>query len=219
MRRSWLVPLALFVAACGSEGEKHVYLPSFEGQSPPEPPPVVAEAPAKEAVKGTAQEFSPAFLRSNAPVQWETPAGWVEEVSTKPQRLVEFTLERNGPGGAPVQFILLNGLDEYPGAKQKNLTKWETDFHEDIAPQTAQLEHDGLRISRWKFHGTYEGPIYSSNGAQMINEPNWTMICGWVEGPNGSVMFKLAGPDSIVKPAETKVDLLLASMKPREMKK
>ena len=44
------------------------------------------------------------------------------------------------------------------------------------------------------------------------------MIFGWVEGPAGSVMFRVQGPDAIIKANEGKIDQLLASMKPVEKK-
>src|SRR5204863_8094083 len=102
-------------------------------------------------------------------------------LSTKPQRLIEVTLEKNGPGGMPVQFLILNGVDDHPTAKQASLDRWETFYHEDVPRSSSTTEHDGLRITRFKVHGEYEGPTFANSN--MINEPNWTMDCGWVEGP------------------------------------
>jgi len=217
MRRLALLPILILVAAC-SEAPRHVFRVPLEGQSPPEPamptgPGVPIEPPAAD----TAAAVSPAWLRSNSPISWTSPAGWEEIQSTKPQRLVEFTLEKNGPGGAPIQFLILNGVDDHPTAKQASLTRWETFFHEDQAMQQTTTEHDGVRVTKFRVHGEFEG-LPSLGNSESIKEPNWTMIAGWVEGPNGSIMYRVQGPDAVINANLTKIDALLASMKPNEKK-
>lgn len=214
MRRLAFVPLILVAAACSESPRVRVKM-SLEGQSPPEPPPPAAPSILKETPPpNSAVLDSPVWLRANAPVQWTCPAGWEEIQSTRPQRLVEFTMEKNGPGGAPIQLVILNGADDHPAARQASITRWETFFHQDRATETTQTEHDDLKVVRMKCHGTFEGPPLIGS-SDMINEPNWAMIYGWVEGPDGSVLFKALGPDTILDAHEKRIDQLLASMKPR----
>jgi hypothetical protein len=214
MRALTLLPLVLLAAACG-DAERHVYIIPMEGQSPPEP---VAAKPTENLPKDIPQNSwvkdTPAYLRSNAPLEWTSPPGWDAELSTKPQQLVEFTIEKNGPGNSPIKFLILNGLDEYPSsARIKNIERWEAFYHEDTPLQITNSESNGVKITKYRIHGTYEGyPVIGSS--EPINEPNWTMLCGYVEGPTGSIMYKFQGPDAIVKANESKVDLLLNSMKP-----
>lgn len=215
MRRVSLLPLVALLAACGGGSQGRSFKPVMEGQSPPAPPAPTVVKPPEPPPPNSAAADSPSWLRSNAPVEWTVPPGWEAELSTRPQRLVEFTLEKNGPGNSPVQLVLLNGADDHPAAKQASLDRWETFFHEDMPRVSSTTEHDGLRITRFKVHGTYEGQPSLGN-SQSVNEKDWSMDCGWVEGPSGSIMFKLLGPDAVVKPAEAKVDQLLASMRPRQ---
>jgi hypothetical protein len=227
MRSVLVVPVlscvALLVAACGgSEGPRRVYKVSLEGQSPAggmEMPksPILTEPPPPQS----AAAMSPVWLRQNSPVEWTAPPGWTEEMSTAPGRIVEFTLEKTGPGGAPIQFVILTGGDAEASpakVKQASFERAQLFYREDMAPQMFSSDHDGLRVTRYKIHGTFEG--YPRIGAsEPINEPNWTMHFGWVEGPTGSIMFKVQGPDAIMKPAEPKIEMLLNSMKPREPNK
>src|SRR5512146_415578 len=126
MRCLRLVPL-LVLAACGA-GMPVVHKLSLEGQSPPPPPePLTAPGLPKEPPPpNSALAVSPAWLRANSPISWTCPQGWEETPSTKPQRLVEFTLEQKGPGGAPLQFLVLNGADDHPAARMASINRWET---------------------------------------------------------------------------------------------
>ena len=214
------VALLLVVAACGSETERHVYKVALEGQSPPEPVKPVNEGPKEPPPVNSAGTVSPAWLRQNLPVEWTAPPGWDMEPSTRPTRIVECTLKVDGPGKSPVQFLILYGGDsETDPMKVKTATwgRWETFFKEDSAPQTTNPDHDGIRIVRIKVHGEFQG--YPSLGnSEQIDEPNWTMIGGWIEAPNGSIMFRMQGPDDVIRPNEPKLDQWLSSLKPRAPK-
>ncbi len=211
----------LSVAACGGEAVRHTYKVSLEGQSPPEPPaPPPSDVPKEAPMANSAGTVSPEWLRANAPVEWTAPPGWDIQPSTKPTRIVECTLEQNGPGGAPVQFIVMYGGDDQPDPmklKIANFTRWQTFFHEDQAPQTTHPDHDGLKIERTRVHGEFQGQPSLGN-SELITEANWTMIMGYVEGPNGSILFRMQGPDAIIKANEAKLDQFLASLKSRTPK-
>lgn len=218
MRCLLLLPVLFLLAGCGEAPRVRIKI-ELAGQAPEEPKPVatVPGLPKDPPPPNSALLDSPVWLRANAPVQWTCPAGWEEIQSTRPQRLVEFTVKKDGPGGAPVQFLVLNGADDHPAARQASITRWETFFHADRPTETTTNEHDGVKVVKMKVHGTFEGqPVLGSS--ETVNEPNWTMICGWVEGPDGSILFKFQGPDDIVQPNEAKADQLLASMKPRGKK-
>ena len=218
MRRLPLFAVLFLAAACG-ESPRMRFKPPLEGQSPPAPAELatIPGLPPGPPAPDSALLFSPVWLRANSPVQWTCPPGWEEIQSTKPQRIVEFTIEKNGPGNAPIQFLILNGADEHPRARQATFDRWETFFHADTAPSETPIDHDGLKGARKKVHGEYDGPPVLG-ASESIKEPNWTMIFGWVEGPSGSIMFRVQGPDAIIRANEAKVDQLLASMRPVEKK-
>jgi hypothetical protein len=217
MRSVRLVPL-LLVAACGG-GVAVVHRVSLEGQSPPQ----AAESdlpkglPKEPPPPNSAMAASPAWLRANSPIAWTCPQGWEETQSTKPQRLVEFTLEQKGPGNSPIQFLILNGVDDHPDARMASITRWETFYREDTAPQSTVTEQNGVKVTKMRIHGDYEGQNAIGSG-DVIKEANWTMVCGWVEGPYGSILFKVQGPDAIMKAHDARIDQLLASMRPKDKK-
>lgn len=210
-------PLALLAAACGEVRKVHQV--SLEGQSPPAPPPPAAGpgVPMAPPPKGSALADSPSWLRQNSPIQWTCPPGWEEILSTKPMRLVEFNLDKGGDGKPPTQFLILNGADESPGAKSASFTRWQTYYREDQAPQTSMIDQNGVKGTRYRVHGEYDGPSPTMTG-EMLKEPNWTMIYGYVEGPAGSIMFRVQGPDAVIESNMSKIDALLASMRPAEKK-
>jgi hypothetical protein len=221
MRVLPVVLASLALAACGGEAVRHTYKVSLEGQSPPEPPPPPPSDVPKEApIANSAGSVSPAWLRANAPFEWTAPPGWTLEPSTKPNRLFECTLDPNGPGKAPVQFIILYGGDDQPDPmklKNANFTRWQMSFQDDQAPQSTNPDHDGIKILRTRVHGEFKGQPSLGN-SEMIDEANWTMIYGYFEGPNGSLMFRMQGPDAVIKPNEAKLDQFLASLKSRTPK-
>jgi hypothetical protein len=217
MRLLRVLPLLVVAAACGGH-VRTVHTLALEGQSPPEPaPPANAGGLKEPPPPNSAAADSPTWLRANSPIAWVCPQGWEETQSTRPQRLVEFTLEKNGPGNTPVQFLILNGADDHPAARMASITRWETFYHEDTAPQTTTAEQNGAKVTKMRIHGDYEGQNAIGTG-DVIKEANWTMICGWVEGPDGSIMFKVQGPDAIIKAHEARIDQLLASMRPKDKK-
>jgi hypothetical protein len=218
MRRFLVVPLVFAAAACGGGGIPVVHRLSLEGQSPPEAAPAAPTGLPKEPPPpNSALAASPAWLRANSPIAWTCPQGWEEIQSTKPQRLVEFTIEQNGPGNAPLQFLILNGADDHPQARNASIARWQTFYREDQAQQTTVTEQNGVKVTKMRTHGEYEGQNAIGTG-DVIKEANWTMICGFVEGPNGSIMFKVQGPDAVIKTHEARIDQLLASMKPSDKK-
>jgi hypothetical protein len=217
MRRFLFVPLLFAAAACGG-GIPVVHKLSLEGQSPEMPPePAPTGLPKEPPPPNSALAASPAWLRANSPIAWTCPQGWEETQSTKPQRLVEFTLEQNGPGNAPLQFLILNGADEHPAARMASITRWQTFYREDIPPQETTTEQNGVRVTRIRVHGEYDGQNAIGTG-DVIKEPNWMMICGYVVGPEGSIMFKVQGPEAVIKAHEPRIDQLLSSMRPKEKK-
>jgi hypothetical protein len=187
----------------------------MEGQSPPavvEPPKPVKLAPPID--EKSAVVDSPVYLRQNSPVEWTAPPGWEQVESQRPTRIVEFTLDKNGPAGRPIQCVLLRGVDEKPEGNKFNVDNWGAYFQNDTAPVQKVWEVNGLKIVKWTYHGRFEGyPVIDMK--DPVSEPNWTLYGGWVESPSGSVMFKMLGPDAVLQPNEAKLDALLNSMKPR----
>ena len=220
MRAVHCLAFLVLAAACGSEAERHVYKVALEGQSPPEPVKPPVEGPKEPPPVNSAGTVSPPWLRQNLPIEWTAPPGWDMQPSTRPTRIVECTLKEDGPGKSPVQFLVLYGGDaETDPMKVKTATwgRWETFFKEDSAPQTTNPDHDGIKIVRIKVHGEFQG--YPSLGnSEQIDEPNWTMVGGWIEAPAGSVMFRMQGPDEVIRPNEAKLDQWLSSLKPRTPK-
>lgn len=219
MRRPLLLTILLVLAgltACGESGERHIFYPPIEGQSVSEPAPPAPVLPTKESLPpNSAMLDAPDWLRANAPIEWTAPPGWTQELSTRPGRLVEFTVEKNGPGGVPLQCVIFKGVDNKPTDNQTNIDRWTAFFEQDKAPQKSSTEHDGLKLVRWRVHGRFQGQVALGTG-EPLNEPNWTMLCGWIESPGGSLLWRFTGPDAIISANESKVDALLASMKSRK---
>jgi hypothetical protein len=219
MRRALcLVPLLVLAAACSPEGPRKTYKPPMEGQSPPPPVKKPEDIPLPTPTSANSPVLdSPVWLRANAPVEWTCPAGWEQILSERPTRLVEFTILKEGPGKVPLQFLVLRGVDEKPGGNEYNVNRWAANFQIDSAPTMNSFETNGVKVIKWKYRGRYQGYIAIGSG-EPVDEADWTMICGWIEAPAGSLLYKIVGPNDIIAQQEPKVDELLKSMRVREQK-
>jgi hypothetical protein len=97
------------------------------------------------------------------------------------------------------------------GAVQANITRWVGQFENPDKPVQSETEIDGMKVTTVTVNGTYlapGGPMMQSQG----KKENFRLLGAIVEGPEGSVFFKLTGPVKTLKAAQKDFESLAASV-------
>ncbi len=87
------------------------------------------------------------------------------------------------------------------GGVQANLDRWinQMSMPDGRDPKSAaiqyQLEVDGMTAHVLSLYGTYNESMSMMGGGESVAHENYRMVAVIFEGPQGSVFFKLTGPD------------------------
>src|SRR5205814_1001364 len=102
------------------------------------------------------------------------------------------------------------------GSVQANVDRWRGEF-EGSAKQDAPMNFNakGARVTRIALRGTFLAHAGMMGAGQEVEQPDWGLLGGIAEAPNGSVFFKLTGPAATVKTATKEFDAMLKSIRPK----
>ena len=144
-------------------------------------------------------------------VRWDVPKRWVAQLGGA-MRLATYVV----PGrGAPAEDaecgVYFFGPGE-GGDVDANLARWSTELENASPPKKRSWTQKSLRISRIEVTGTTYRTHGNPNGAEAPHQAGWTLLGAIVEGPNGSIFFKLTGPSATVAGGEREFDAMLASL-------
>jgi hypothetical protein len=156
-------------------------------------------APAIEAQTGGAPDAA-------AGLKWSVPAKW-KVLPERPMRVATYGLPGAGGGECAVFYF---GPGQGGGA-EANIQRWTGQFEAGAASKRSARDVGGLKVSLVEISGTYlapGGPMMQSQGSL----PGYQLLGAIVEGPQGSVFFKLTGPAQTVKGARGDFDALVASL-------
>jgi hypothetical protein len=139
-------------------------------------------------------------------VIWTTPKGWVEQPA-RPMHLVTYAVGAKR-GAECVLYYFGPGQG---GGMEENLQRWIGEF-DSPKPERSTKVVDGMRIARLRVRGAQH-----AHGAAMetsqIPEFDHELIGAIVEGPRGSVFFKLTGPRQVVDAAAQDFDRMIDSVR------
>jgi len=97
------------------------------------------------------------------------------------------------------------------GGTDMNIDRWVGQFQTSNLPARSSREIDGMKVTLVQIAGTYlapGGPMMESQG----KKENYRLLGGIVEGPQGSVFFKLTGPAKTVGECEGEFDAMIGSL-------
>ena len=216
-RTATILPLAfllLFGAAC-SRGT----VPADEQR--PAAAPAPAPAPANEAklppghppldqAPGAAPSAADAE-RADPGISWTVPAGWT---SSPPSGMRIAQYEAGGAACNVFAFGPGQG-----GAVQDNIERWRSQFAgPDGAPPAAKvapLAGALVKTTLVEIAGEYQGAMAMGAGRDAPPAQKDALLLGAiVEGPRGSVFFKLVGPRAAVEAQRAAFKALVASVRP-----
>lgn len=141
-------------------------------------------------------------------VAWDDPRGWAREEGHG-MRVATYTIP--GPGGEAQCPVYYFGPGQ-GGGVDPNIERWIGEFEAEGAPERSASDVAGMRVSRVTVKGTYlaHGAMGGGGGTQQAD---WMLLGAIVEGPNGSLFFKLTGPSATVNAASGPFDAMLSSLK------
>jgi hypothetical protein len=150
---------------------------------------------------------------SGAGISWMAPAGWKAEAE-RPMRLETYT---PAPGAECAIYFFGPGQG---GSVEANIDRWIGQFQQadgkasKSAAKIAKRTIHGWPVTTVDVAGAYTGmggPMAKSDAPAM---PDYRLLAAIVEGPQGSVFFKFAGPAKIVAANQAAFDKMLASLGP-----
>ncbi len=142
-----------------------------------------------------------------AGVRWTVPASW-KVLPERPMRVATYGLPGGGGGECGVYYF---GAGQGGGA-EANIERWIGQFESDAASKRSTRDVGGVKVSLVEVTGTYlapSGPMMQSSAAKT----GYQLLGAVVEGPQGSVFFKLTGPQKDVKAARADFDAMVGSLK------
>jgi hypothetical protein len=127
-------------------------------------------------------------------LSWAIPQGW-SAGPTKSMRIDTYIIDAEGDDADSAECAVFHFGSTSGGGIEANLLRW--------AGQFEQIDLTG---------------DYLVSGAMMQvtgKKTGYRLLGAIVEGPQGSVFFKLTGPENTVKSAKDGFDALLQSIKPK----
>jgi hypothetical protein len=147
---------------------------------------------------------------TTAGVRWSVPKRWTEE-GERPMRIATYAVPAAEGDPEPGDCGVFYFGNDQGGTVDQNIDRWVGQFETTGVPVRATKNVDGMNVTLVQVSGTYLAPA----GPQMQStgkKENYRLLGAIVQGPQGSVFYKLVGPDKTVAGAEGEFDALIASL-------
>ncbi len=146
-----------------------------------------------------------------AGLRWRLPARWIVQPD-RPMRVATYAIApvRGDSGGAECAVYYFG--PHQGGDVDANFQRWTQQFQPATASRRSSRRVSGLEVSLLQVSGTYTapgGPMMQSQGSKT----GWRLLGAIVGGPQGSVFFKLTGPEKTVAMAASSFDELIGSLR------
>jgi hypothetical protein len=154
--------------------------------------------------------------QSAAGISWMTPAGWKAE-APRPMRAATYSISLAAGDRGIAECIVNYFGPGQGGSVEANIERWKGQVQGlDGKPAPATIEKRTLRgmpIVVIDSSGAYTG-MGGPLAAAAKPEPGYRLLGAIVEGPAGTVFFKLTGPAKTIAAHEKAFNDLLASIRP-----
>ena len=156
------------------------------------------------------------FAESAAGVRWTAPAAWKTEAA-RPMRAATYSIPLAAGDQGIAECVVNYFGPGQGGGVEANVERWRGQVQgADGKPAAAKIDKRtvrGIPITVIDATGTYSGmggPMMA--GAKPV--AGYRLIGAIVEGPGGSVFFKLTGPAKTIAAQQKNFEQLLASIQP-----
>ena len=153
---------------------------------------------------------------SAAGVRWTAPAGWKTEAA-RPMRAATYTIPLAAGDQGIAECVVNYFGPGQGGGVDANVERWRGQVQgSDGKPAAAKIDKRSVRgipITTIDASGTYMG----MGGPMMAGSKpaaGYRLMGAIVEGPGGSVFFKLTGPAKTIAAQQKNFEMLLASIQP-----
>jgi hypothetical protein len=155
------------------------------------------------------------FAESAAGIRWTMPAGWKVE-APRPMRAATYSITPIAGDEGIAECVVNYFGPGQGGGVDANIDRWKGQVQgPDGKPAPAKIDKrkvGGVPITIIDASGSYTGmggPMAASPKAI----PGYRLLGAIVEGPGGSVFFKLTGPAKTIAAQQNNFDQLLASIR------
>ncbi len=155
------------------------------------------------------------LAESAAGVRWTAPAGWKVE-APRPMRAATYSIAPVAGDSGVTECVVNYFGPGQGGGVEANIERWKGQvLGSDGKPAPAKVEKRtvrGIAVVVIDASGAYTG----MGGPMMAGKPvpGYRLLGAIVEGPGGSVFFKLTGPAKTIAGQQKNFDQLLASLQP-----
>jgi hypothetical protein len=154
------------------------------------------------------------FADSAAGIRWTAPPGWKAE-APRPMRAATYSIPASSGDSAGAECVVNYFGPGQGGSVEANVERWKGQIQgADGKPAPAKIDkrtRGGVAITLVDASGSYTGmggPMMAS--AKPV--PGYRLLGAIVEGPGGSVFFKLTGPAKTIAAQQKHFEQLLASI-------
>lgn len=148
-----------------------------------------------------------------AGLSFTAPAAWKETRPSSSMRAFQFEVPGEGQGG-PAEMAVFYFGKGMGGAVQANIDRWKGQFTELTGEKTGELNPNGIKTTVVFLKGTFQptgGPMMAAQGDPVAD---YAVLGAIAEAPEGTVFFKLTGPEAVLNSARADFDSLVNSFKP-----
>jgi hypothetical protein len=157
---------------------------------------------------------SPAMV---AGIAYEVPSEWVD-AGPAGMRVAQWSLPPVGADAEAAEVAVFYFGPASGGGVEANIDRWVGQMKAEDGGNVADeaerktIEVDGMPVHLVSVNGTYDAGTMRPMGGGDGPKEDYRMVAAIVEGPQGSVFFKLTGPEETAKAMETGLMDLVQSL-------
>ena len=146
-----------------------------------------------------------------AGLKWGVPTRWIVQ-GQRPMRAATYgapAVEGDSEGAECAVFYFGN---DQGGTIDANIDRWVGQFEQASAPERGTKDANGMKVTTVSIAGSYlapSGPMMMPTG----KKDNYKLLGAIVEGPQGSVFFKLTGPAKSIDASSAEFNALIGSIR------
>ena len=161
---------------------------------------------------------SGAFAESAAGIEWKAPDGWKLEPA-RPMRAATYRIPAANGDPEDAELGVFHFGQGQGGSIDANIQRWISQFEQPDGKPSQQVakvtkEKNGkLETTVIDLPGTYLASVGGPMSPAKERKPKFRLLGAIVEAPEGSVFFKMTGPEKTVAAARPGFQKMLKSIK------